>query len=793
MFWKVLKTDLKRNKTTNVILFMVSVLCAVFITGSVNTFVMTNRALAKFAEMSGTADYYMYVVGDADIAGWARNSELVTDYEEISFLRLQKGDIWFDGDIFWNNTTEPLLTMPSKKYNHVFDEDDNIIASVNDGECCIPRVAADRYKIAPGDTLEVTISTISRRLTVAHITKDYAFGAEYMMFDRILVGEKDYEDFVSEAERMSFRQLCLGTIDTNHLINEIKRLSLLTTTEWPGSLFADMYYLENMILQTIPVVSVLLIVISLSLFRFSIRAVIEDDYREIGAMKAVGVANSGVRRVYTAKYLAISLVGTVLGTMLSMPFGTLLGDLMTEKLRQNMVINNAVQPWELSVICAVAIVMITMLLIRLAAGRVNRISAIQAIRRGSSGRKLRKRRRLHLKGKAQRGVTAPFFMARNDIISSLRGYMIIFVTLAAGLLLTILSHNVLSTITDDKTMLPYLGIGAADAYAYPAELYRAGNGLRDYDMVIDYVTNLERQCSYNGVNIKVNGNFLFASKVYGVNDYNQISAIAWKQTNDQAAEVICLKGMPPVLTNEIAITETLMKQLNVRLGDKVHMCFGEDDREYIITASFELLISTGDGVILSPKFYPDMNYCYNVNYLRFAFGSRDDIGGQIKKLKETLPELDFFTADEITYQLMGNTIDSVKWMIGICVVLGMVMTLLVVFLISHTLLAKDSGAIALLKSLGFSQWSLRLWQTARIATIALTAALFAVMLSFPLTPMISKIIFGAVGAENLPPAIRLTYIAGVFPGMLIVTAVSTAWFVSRGVKRIDKRGVSELK
>ncbi|MCL1791381.1 MAG: ABC transporter permease [Peptococcaceae bacterium] len=787
MYWKALKKDLKRKKTMNVILFAFSVLSALFIVSSINTFIMTNRALTKFAEMSGTADYYMYAAGDADVGGWARESAWVTGYEESRFLRLHKGDIWVNGNIYWNDTKEPLLAMPGKNYNHVFDEDNNMITSVNDGECCIPRAAADRNDVTAGDILEVTIGATSRSLTVAHITKDYAFGSEYMKFDQILVGENDYEAFVAEEERMSFRLLCFDTINMNQHIDEMDQ-SILVLAQWPGNKFAEGYYLENSILQAIPIISILLIVISFGLFRFSIRAVIEGDYREIGVMKAIGVGNSGVRKVYSFKYLAISLSGTAIGAVLSLPIGNLLGNLMTEKLRQNIVMNANDQPW-VTVICAVVIFMITTLFIRLASDRIKRISPIQAIRRSSYDGRSGHKRRLHLRGNRHKGMPAPLFMAYNDIRSSLRGYAIIFIAMEAGLLLTILSYNVLTTITDDKRMLPYLGIGSGDAYANIAELYSVDNGMYDYSMVIDYMESLESRCRDNDVSIKANGKILFTTKVYNVNESDSITVMAWKQTTNEASEVIYLKGIPPVLPNEIAITELLMKRLSVRIGDTIHMCFGEEDKEYMITASFELLRNTSDGVILSPGVYPDMNFCSGLNYLGLTFDNHSDINGQIIKLKEALPELDIISSEEIMYQLMGNTIDSVNWMVGICVVIGLTTTLLVVSLISHTLLTQDRGAIALLKSMGFSVWSLRIWQTARIAITALSSVLFAVTLSFPLNPMMSRMIFGAIGAEKLPLTIRLPYVIGLFPGILVFIAVVTAWLVSRGVKRIDTRKV----
>ena len=64
-------------------------------------------------------------------------------------------------------------------------------------------------------------------------------------------------------------------------------------------------------------ISVLVIAIAFLCIRFTLMAKIEDDYREIGVMKAIGLRVSDIKRLYLAKYAAVAAVGSLLGFGLS--------------------------------------------------------------------------------------------------------------------------------------------------------------------------------------------------------------------------------------------------------------------------------------------------------------------------------------------------------------------------------------------------------------------------------------------------------------------------------------------
>ena len=58
MYLNILKKDLKRKKTTNVILLLFVILSAIFLASSVNNIIAVTSGLDFFFEQADMADYY---------------------------------------------------------------------------------------------------------------------------------------------------------------------------------------------------------------------------------------------------------------------------------------------------------------------------------------------------------------------------------------------------------------------------------------------------------------------------------------------------------------------------------------------------------------------------------------------------------------------------------------------------------------------------------------------------------------------------------------------------------------
>ena len=61
---------------------------------------------------------------------------------------------------------------------------------------------------------------------------------------------------------------------------------------------------DGMMIAVILLVSALVVAIAFMCIRFTLLAKIEDDYREIGVMKAIGLRVSDIKKIYLVKYIS---------------------------------------------------------------------------------------------------------------------------------------------------------------------------------------------------------------------------------------------------------------------------------------------------------------------------------------------------------------------------------------------------------------------------------------------------------------------------------------------------------
>ena len=790
MFFRILKKDLYRRKAMNGILLAFVFTAAIFLAASVTNFHRSNDALHRFAEMSGTPDYGELIsIDQPEFEAWVRDNEHIVDYEAMHAIGPDR--VTLEGGGLVNARTAPYLMPPVERFNRVFDKGGDVVSSVRPGEIAISINMAERDDLAVGDTLSITIGPMEETLTISHIIKDYLFGPETFIMNRAVVSQGDFDRFATVNGGHDFTLWNFRVSDMGAFLSDRNQQDFITGTDFQMDTIAYLYTLEQMSSVVMLIVSVALMAISVSMLGFTIRFTIEEDFREIGMMKAIGVRDSAVRRLYLVKYLVISVVGSALGGLLAMP----LADLMIADLAKRIVLIDGNEIYLIRAACAACVVGLVMLFCWRTTGRIRKVTAIQAIREGATGERFRRKGILRLRGGRRWNVA--LFMACSDVLAGLRNYIIIFLALAVGLQMILLPLNILTTLTDGS-FARYADISGGDLFVGPisttiGRMDREFLSDPSFDELVERAERMERKYAENGVNVSVNRGVSFVAEVYASDPFDSRIMFAHTQTNGMAVEASYVAGMPPELPNEIAMTNVAMERLGVVLGSSVRMAFGEDDREYIITAAFESVNNMGESIILSPLIIPDMMFGVAVSAYQITFLSRESIPAQIREFKAVESEYEIFLPEEAVRETLGGIVEGLEQMIGAMALIALGIIALVTFLICNTLIARDKGAIALLKSIGFARRAIRTWLTSRIVIVTLAASAAGVGLSFALNPFVVRQTFGMMGAPSIPSVVDHASVFGAYPAMFLAVTMLVALLASHSANRVDMRNVGNLE
>ena len=81
----------------------------------------------------------------------------------------------------------------------------------------------------------------------------------------------------------------------------------------------DLYINDMITAYIMMIISIVLMFAGFVMLRFTIGFTVSEEFREIGVMKAVGISSGRIRRLYLAKYLALAVIGAVIGYFCSIP------------------------------------------------------------------------------------------------------------------------------------------------------------------------------------------------------------------------------------------------------------------------------------------------------------------------------------------------------------------------------------------------------------------------------------------------------------------------------------------
>ncbi len=785
MFFKILKKDLARKKSMNAILFLFIALCTVFAAGSLSNMTITRGAVSYFGELTHASDYLFVTSKESDVTTWLASNERVDDFSKERGLALSSDAIHAGANEFEVRGTFFLMTTPTD-FNLVLDEANNVLPPLKEGECALSYNDSVTNNLTVGDTITIEYGSEEKKFVLSQITKDMVFGSSYMGASRILVSEADYLDMAAD-ENSNFANLySVITDEPLQFERELLGQSFVLYTNFDKSMLESVYTLDTVIAAILMVVSVLLLLIAFVILRFTIAFTLQEDYREIGVMKAIGLKNRDIRKLYLAKDLALAVVGAALGIAASFPFSTF----MTQGIQNNMALESTSANPLLNILAGIAIVVLVLLFCSLTIQRVSKLSAVQAMRSGATGENYATRK-LYAIHKHQ-GIAPALQMAVNDVLCNTKNYVALIITFTLGILMIILPVNAINTLKGDN-ILDYLGSSTSDVYVttFEEDIILA-TGTRE--AVVEKVEDLEDEYRSGGVVVDFYVDCAFNIAVYLDNPDEGMALLAFQSYDLSADRLTPFKdSVAPLLSNEVALTQLALDRIGAAVGDTVHVTLGGETREYLVVSAYESMEMMGYSMRFSET--APLNYAFISSLFAFQGNliDRENIDLQRATMKEIAPDYRLQTPGEYAKNTLGSVIATVDMVKNIILAVVLVIYSLITVLLMRSFLARDAGEIALLGSIGFRSSTLRAWQALRIIIVLFCSLVLGALLSNLLNPLIAYFTFGIMGAANIPLIIRGEEVFLLYPITLFVVTSVVAVLSVGAVRKHNLKDIGNME
>jgi len=789
MFFEILKRDLKRKKTMNFIIFIFVIMSVTFVCSSVTNLSGTFNSLDKYFADAGVGDFIALeraqgaeksaeeIARELPYVNEIKSEEVLYNVEGI---KVKSGEIIKVAEIV-------MISSFDRRINKFYYSDKNLeITDIPKGGVYLRKSALETLNSDVGDTLTVTIDGIEKEFKILGVLKDAFFGGSLMDTPRFLISEEDFSAFLKGENIDQY----LGSIDyfysdnTDDLRKELSECTNIAFMDTKGTMKIT-YLMEMVVAGMLMIVSICLIIIALFILKFTISFTISEEFREIGIMKAIGIPSAGIRMLYLVKYLALTLLGAVIGFICSFPFSNLL----MEKTKETIVISDE-GSMMLSVVSAIVVVAVVMFFGFRSTRLIKKYTPVDAIRNGSTGERYKKKGFLKLSKSGSR--PAPF-MAFNDILSGLKRFMVMIITFSIGILLVMIVLNCISTLKSEK-LVRWFGVTEADVYLSSTKNITDYHNENGKELLQDELENIRILLQENGMPAKVGAEVLFNYALKkGDRKANSMAFLGVNtDTNDYDNYV---EGSAPQNPKEIALHYMLLENLNAAIGDTVTVTDPDGSRDYIVSGIFETMTNRGEGV----RFHQDddRNYLYMNGIwgiqIKFTDNPSDkEKTARIEKMKELLPDYEIYTPSGFTDKTIHSAayLDDTRWLVLLVVIL---INILVAVLMEKSFLTKERGEIACLKALGFRDSSIVFWQTLRVFIVMLISTVIAIALNNPVCQISVGGIFKGMGAKKIifDPNVLESYV--IYPGIIIAATLFGVFLTAMSVRNISANEINSIE
>ncbi len=795
MYLSILKKDLKRKRAMNVILLVFIILASMFVSSGVSNILTVTTALDRYFEMADVPDYlalYQNKASDKDIYEVLENASAIDEFRIEEGITITQSNITRKGEPLDASNTSQQLALQSDRVMGInyFLDDGSILKSVPKGKIYTAAFTEKNMGLKVGDRITVEVEGVSREFTFAGGFKDAAFGSELMGIKRFIINGEDFDEYMSNE---TIKTMCNGkilyihTADIDRTRSQLTDISDSFTFEGSTDTLNQAYIFDMIITGAILVVSLILIIISFVMLRFTIAFTLSEEFREIGVMKAIGIRNIKIRGLYLIKYSAVSVVGAAVGLVLSYPFGKMLMGLSTDSI----IIDSGNNVF-VNIGCAVLVAAVILLFCLGCTSRVSKMSPIDAVRNGQTGERFRKKSIMSL-GKSKLGTTA--FLAVNDIVSSPKRYGIIILTFFLCTSLLIILSNGTASLKSGK-LLKYFC--QADCHIVTNVGDEAMEFMTEdgHEKVKKYLEDMEQTLAENGMPAKcMTEYFMYPMIKHG--EYESKTALL-QGTGTTTDMYEYSEGTPPQNSGEIAITIVLAKKLKAAVGDTVTVSYPTGERsDFIITALYQAMVNEGTSARVHNDC--DINYLAAVGSPGTQIKFTDDPGDEevlrrIEKIKALYPKFSSVkTAGETVKDTtgVGDAIDAVKKMSA---VLTVILAALVIVLMERSFIAKEQAEIALMKAIGMRNSKIYGQHTLRFFIAVSAAVIIAELLGMTFTKLCFDPIFRMMGLEMGVEYVQAPVeIYVIFPVIVLAATTAGAFFTSLYTRKIKSSDTADIE
>ena len=768
MYYRLIQNDIVKNKaiTLTTMIFVaaaamlgtLAAVLAVNLMGSIDT-LMTQAETPHFIQMhSGDID-------TARLAAFAAQNDQVDEFQVLEFLNIDGSQIVFDKKSLAGNVQDNGVSVQSKKFDYLLDLNGKVI-NVSDDELYVPICYMRDGTAKVGDKAVIC----GREFRVAGFLRDSQMNSTLSGSKRFLVSVNDYAQLKS-----------LG--NTEYLIGfRLKDLSALgafenayTTAGLEANGPTVTYPLfkmfnaisDGMMIAVILLISALVVAIAFMCIRFTLLAKIEDDYREIGVMKAIGLRVSEIKRIYLVIYAAIAAIGCILGFALSFVFrGALLENIrlyMGESDNSSFAL----------LFGLISVLLIFFVIIAYVSGvlkRFRKISAADAIRFGISQEKSAGTKFFLLS--KNRLLDTNIILGIKDVLARKKLYATMLLILVISAFIIIVPQNMFNTISS-KSFITYMGVGNCDLRI----------DIQQTDKISEKAAEISKTMMSDHA---ISKHAVLTTKTFEIKLADGSSDSLKVELGDHSVfPVEYSDGRAPAAENEIALSTLNADELGKKVDEIITLVTEGRERDLVVCGIYSDITNGGK---TAKGNFDDNSADIMWSVIAAELSDKSLVGKKVAEYANRFEYAKISGIDEYIAQTYGQAISSVGRASYTAIAVALIITILVTVLFMKMLVAKDRHSIAVMKTFGFTKSDIKLQYISRSVFVLVVGVVLGTLLANTLGEKLAGVAISSFGASSFKFVVNPLWAYLISP-LLMVCSVLVA--TTTGTSGVGKIKISE--
>ncbi|GCF94157.1 ABC transporter permease [Enterococcus florum] len=760
MYWRIVKNDVLQSKlitiTTLLFVTVASVLVALAMILSVNL----TSSIDTLMEEAKVPHYMQMHAGELDrerLDRFARNNENVAAYEASEFLNIEGSNIQIGDYSFADSVQDNGVATQNSQLDYLLDMENRRIQP-KPGELYAPVDYMKQGVAKLGDKVIIA----GKELRITGFLRDGSMNSQMAGSKRILLHQQEYDELFSKGALEYIIQFRLkDPSKLNEFEAAYKKAGL--ETNGPSGTYR-LFKLGNAMSDGIMIailltISLLVVLMAFMCIRFTLLAKIEEDYQEIGVMKAIGLQVTDIKKIYLVKYAAISVIGGLLGYLISLPMSHLL--LRNIKLYMGESKNEQLS-WLFAVAGVIAVTLLMVSYVYQLLNRFKKVSAIEAIRFSGANEKRSTNSRFTLR--RLNFLPTDVRMGIIDIFNQKKLYVTMLLVFILSSFIMIVPAMTYHTVAADSFVE---NLGFSREMDMMTSLYESVNNMEYEKKIEEYLGKDTDIADYSKIVTKN-----FHVKENGSTD----NVLAVELGDHQKFPVSYLEGKAPIKTHEIALSTINAEEYGKKVGDKVILIRGDKEEVFTVCGIYANLFNGGKTAKATFEDRETAKMWTNI-YMKLKDPSQ--LNQKMAQYKKELPYAKLNNARLHRDQTYGAMIRSILLIAVGALVVALAITGLITALFMKLLLIKDRKEIATIKVLGFTNRELSRQYLARSVTILILGLGLGVFLSMTLGKTLAGLMASMMGGISIQMTGSWLIYLGCPLLMLLVTIVATKAVVTQ--------------